>query len=448
MKKTRYLLIFVFLFFVACGRASTEPYEDGYYDNIIEEASYYYYVQEQYDPRLNDVFTSGRTRGEYIYDLDFLYNTLLENFPFIDAVLRSNGADLHARYEQTREQIMIRNDFPSDEHFAATIRNFFIGYARGLGHLAVMLRDAPIGLIDHIQAFSHSIEHGGTQFQAFLDEINNPATRVAFNLTDEDFLPPPVGVESFVYASTSDNVHTYIIEEGRIAYVNIMMMNFATKEIDRITLLDFFNDIANYDHLIVDIRQNPGGDGRFFTDLVMSPNISQPLRFEQNVFLMGGEHSKRLLAAWFETEDLIRPFNPDVIANFPYFRQENIPMFNYHLHNYIYVEPLYETGIFGGKVWLLIGPNNFSAAEFALSAAKQTGFATLVGAQSGGGGLGLQPLMLALPNSGVIVRYSASYAVDHMGRENYEHGTAPHYFNRTGMDALQTVLAMIEEGLY
>jgi len=446
----KHLNIFAFLILLsllaACGRTDSGTHAAEEYGTSEEEAHYTPdYTPIPYDSPLHDVFTSGRTRGEYLEDLDFLYTTLLENYPFFGAVLRSYGVDLHTRYLETREHIETRNDFPSDEHFAATLNNFFIRNAQHIGHLSILDSDS---LLHHIHSFSHGVELGSIYLQPFLDELNNPATRALHGLTDADFIPPPYGVESAVFAATSDNIHTYIIEEGRIAYVSIFAMSYATMEIDRVTLLDFFYQVTNYDHLIIDIRQNSGGGGPYFLDLVMSPNISYPLTFRNYVFLMGGEHSRRILGAWFDAEDFVRPINHDVIARMPYFHPDDVHMLNYYLRGYSYIEPSHDTGIFSGKIWLLVGPWNFSAAEFALAVAKQTGFATLVGLPTGGGGLGLQPLLLALPNTGIVVRYAAGYGVGEYGRESYEHGTQPHYLNRPGMDALETVLAMIEEGSY
>jgi len=441
MKKSMYLLVLVFLLFVACGGADVEPYVEDYYE-IIEEESYY--TPEPYNPHYYDVFTSGRTRGEYLYDLDFLYNTLRENFPFFGAALRTHGVDMHARYLEAREHIENRDDFRTDEYFMATLNNFFVRQARQMGHLAILPREV---VLYHIQLNTYHIDQGDIWVKPLLEEFNNPATRAFYNLTDEDFLPPQHGVESAVYATSSDNVLTYIIEEGRIAYVGIATMSYMFRKLDSITLLDFFHQVADYDHLIIDIRNNPGGDSSFFIDLVVSPNISQPLYSESNVFLMGGEHSRWVMDAGFVDENF-GAIDHDVIANMPYFRHESLDFLNYHLRRSYYVEPSHGDGIFGGKIWLLVNGSAFSASEYAASFARHTGFATLVGETTGGGGRGFLIPYLALPNTGIVLRYTIGYGVDMYGRESYEHGTDPHYFNRPGMDALQTVLAMIEEGLY
>ena len=110
------------------------------------------------------------------------------------------------------------------------------------------------------------------------------------------------------------------------------------------------------------------------------------------------------------------------------------------------IRPTQEEAIFGGKIWLLTSSTNFSASEQAAAIVRQTGFATLVGQTTGGDGIGIQPMVLALPNTGMVVRYSPIYGTDPLGRNNQEFGTDPHVFNRHRRNALQTALELIAEG--
>jgi len=51
-----------------------------------------------------------------------------------------------------------------------------------------------------------------------------------------------------------------------------------------------------------------------------------------------------------------------------------------------------------------------------------------------------------MPNTGIIFYFDIFYVTDSRGRP-LEAGTIPHFFNRPGMDALETVLALIAEGV-
>ncbi|MCL2376732.1 MAG: S41 family peptidase [Defluviitaleaceae bacterium] len=424
--------------------------EDDYEDYYEAEVA-----QEEIPPpdHYFDIFTSGRTRGEYLEDLDHLYSTLAANYPFFGVIYRTRGVDMHELYRETRRHIETIRDIPSDQYFANLIDGRFISHAQHAGHFNMLTGDF---LQLHIQVFTNQVVTlGSRQFLYFLEELDNPATRALHGLTDDNFAPPPPGVDSFVYATTSDNIEARIIEAGRIAYVNILQMNHATMNLDRDKLLDFYRHVADFDHLIIDIRQNPGGDSRFFQNLVIAPNISEPLHYHFYMFLMEGDHNMRLLAPWFENwwdgttpYPVFAPIHDDLLVGLPYLNPDDFTALDLYWRWDAVIYPSQDEAIFGGKIWLLVSGTNFSASEQAAATAKQTGFATLVGQTTGGDGIGINPLMLALPNSGVVVRYSSIYGTDHQGRNNQEFGTDPHFFNRPRRDALQTTLELIAEDNY
>jgi ABC-type glycerol-3-phosphate transport system substrate-binding protein len=87
-----------------------------------------------------------------------------------------------------------------------------------------------------------------------------------------------------------------------------------------------------------------------------------------------------------------------------------------------------------------------SAAQIVPWVVKEIDFATLVGEVTGGI-LGGPRTFVALPNSGIVFQMDLFYITDQYGFP-LEAGTTPHYFNRDGYDALETVLQMIAEGAY
>jgi len=57
-------------------------------------------------------------------------------------------------------------------------------------------------------------------------------------------------------------------------------------------------------------------------------------------------------------------------------------------------------------------------------------------------------LYISLPNTGIVVRFGVAYYTDPTGRPLQGYGIQPHLPNRPGLDALETVLALIAEGNY
>ena len=69
-----------------------------------------------------------------------------------------------------------------------------------------------------------------------------------------------------------------------------------------------------------------------------------------------------------------------------------------------------------------------------------------MGTQTGGDGIGaLDPVMLRLPNSGILVQYTMMYGLNPDGSGSEETGTTPDVLSPAGEPALVTALRAIRE---
>jgi len=263
-----------------------------------------------------------------------------------------------------------------------------------------------------------------------------------------DFEPNPV-------------ITTEIIEEGKIAKLAVnCFMTYAEPQI-----INFLQDIHGYEHLIIDLRSNRGGMLWYFAESIMRPIMSEPFLLESFAFLNPrGDYTvgtmRYILGQRYMWQGLgiTQTFSEqrtvsEILGEFDlpefnmadaqrlvdgfYIQLELTPSHSAHFDH----QPAFE-----GKIWLLTGPGMYSAAQHAAWAAKESGFATLVGEVTGGCYGGLRTLV-ALPHSGILFQMDTYYITDHHGRP-LEAGTIPHHFNHEGMDALATTLALIEEGMY
>jgi len=80
---------------------------------------------------------------------------------------------------------------------------------------------------------------------------------------------------------------------------------------------------------------------------------------------------------------------------------------------------------FDGRVFLLVDGDVYSSAEMFAVWAKATKWATLVGTRTRGDGIGFDPGLVALPNSGIVVRYSEDMGINPDGSVNEESQTVP-----------------------
>ncbi|MCL2376119.1 MAG: S41 family peptidase [Defluviitaleaceae bacterium] len=257
------------------------------------------------------------------------------------------------------------------------------------------------------------------------------------------------------------NVATEIIEEGRTAYlsVNSFMDHDGLWDEEKEEIHTFFEKIRDYDHLIIDLRRNRGGRVDYFTDIIMGPNIETNLQMRGYAFFGPGsylvETFDQPFATMFSSGMLALDNRPRPIAemlyefDIPDLNMDDMRHMDYGFRTMLGINagrlPRFDgQPAFNGQIWMLTGPQMGSATQIAAWVAKETDFATLVGEVTGGN-YGGPRIFFDLPNSGILFRMDMLYVTDSRGRP-LEAGTIPHYFNRLGMDALETVLSMIEEG--
>lgn len=103
---------------------------------------------------------------------------------------------------------------------------------------------------------------------------------------------------------------------------------------------------------------------------------------------------------------------------------------------------------FNGRIWLLVDSVNFSSSEMFVQFAKDNDIFTLVGTQTAGGGCsiaGPANMDAAMPNCGMLVRFSPFYFLNEDGTCNDVEGTHPDIEIESGETAMQRCLKEIKK---
>ena len=129
-------------------------------------------------------------------------------------------------------------------------------------------------------------------------------------------------------------------------------------------------------------------------------------------------------------------------GDFPYINPDDLDLLDYVLSYEVAIRGTGEI-LFPGKIWVLVDNDSASAVEYAAIYIQATEFATIVGEPTMGITGGALSGFFVLPNTGVIVRHDIGYFFDDYGRAIDEFGVSPDILNFEGMDALETVLAII-----
>ena len=240
-----------------------------------------------------------------------------------------------------------------------------------------------------------------------------------------------------------NNIQTAIIDDG-IAYIALEHLPNSWPQIGMSfyePLIAFYNEIMDFDHLIIDLRGTRG-----------------TYHFESMWFIVGphmreGQAAPIITYAFFaEAEtgrgqsgpapvgDSVIISTQDMLERFdvPYLSMDNIEGLHYAVRGNFTYRPsphfLYEDYHFAGQMWILIDQNmDFGPQSVALIASKD-GFANVVG----------ESIYLDFKNNPRFADIDGGfYVTDKYGR-TLEY-LVPNFHNRPGMDALKTALALIAD---
>ncbi|MCL2361800.1 MAG: S41 family peptidase [Defluviitaleaceae bacterium] len=256
------------------------------------------------------------------------------------------------------------------------------------------------------------------------------------------------------------NIVTEILVPDEVAYLRINSF-MACRIFDNLTTVPFLREVQDFDHLILDIRGNLGGDMSYFVQAIYIPLVREAAHLNSYQFFAGGETAVAVMDAYLQLflslgiaeEAFYAGIHPisDVVSQrgLVQFHPDDYERLSYVLVSQELVNPDAipdEMRIpFEGEIWLLVDEMSMSASVAAAMLAISSGFATVVGENTSGVTAGYH-VYIVLPNTGIIWRVDIGSHTDDYGRSIEEHGVTPQIRNLPGMDALETVLALIAQG--
>lgn len=424
-----------------------------------EEALRAQVLSEMTDEQKN--WMGGLSKEQRLEDFESLCEGLRDNYPYVKLAARQVGADLDALETEYRSKV---EQCENDDAFFYVLKNF-VGTFSYTGHLALWGRRYESELADLREYVENAGREEQERMEPYLETLDNPVSHRTYasmtkyyqeiNCRMEEKRASENGgnrgeaAEAVSAGETGEaveeampaNVETKILEPGKTAYVFIDAFDYEQMETDREILLPFYEEVRDYDNLIIDITKNPGGGMQYFNELVAAPLIQETLTVPGYQLFKGGENNETFLRIKKGVASgLYRQISE--LPAMPKLNREDAEDCDWFLCEDYTIEPTGDG--FGGKIWLLVSENNYSSSEYAAMFSKASGFATLVGRRTSGDGIGTDPAYLILPNSGLVVQYSPMYGVTADGSGSEEHGTEPDFVSPEGESALETCLELIK----
>lgn len=212
---------------------------------------------------------------------------------------------------------------------------------------------------------------------------------------------------------------TAIIEKDKLAYIKVGSFSSFYVDKDRAGIYKFFEEVKDYSNLVIDIRGNGGGSENYYTQNLVPPLIDKKLEASYYMVFRDGEYIKPFLMSRGIFGKPIHAI-PEGLK----YPAEIESGFSSFVTSFKEVSPRNPVG-FKGKIYLLVDDYVYSSAESLAAFAKATGFATIVGTRTGGDGIGIDPGIFALPNSGLIVRFPLEMGLNPDGTSSEEIRTDP-----------------------
>lgn len=354
------------------------------------------------------------TKEEKVEDFDYYINTMKENYCNFDVFYNKYNTEYLDLYDVFKEEVENSN---SNEEFY-NIMNALINLL-GDGHTNLTPPDG----IDRFRDIYEGDYQGNIlndkdlmdknkKWKNYLGENNN------LQSLDEK-------INEKIYKNYKGNIETKIIDD-EIAYIKINSFGeFTNEDINKIN--ELYKDINNYKDYIIDIRGNGGGNSKLWIDHIVSPIVNNTYESTTYALHKDGKITKEYYEAiGHDLKDINKFPNKDMlkkvrnIEDLKYYTEYKLKFSNESIFDGIKNKEGYN-----GNIYLLVDKGVFSSAEGLAIFCKDSGWAKVVGNEnSGGDGVGIDPIVFKLPNSGLVVRSTAEKGLNADGSSNLENGTS------------------------
>ncbi|WP_160671893.1 S41 family peptidase [Clostridium sp. C8-1-8] len=353
------------------------------------------------------------TQKQKLDDFEYMYNILKDNYPYFEVDKRLHNIDWLSKKAQYVEMIKATK---SDSDFCSTLQDILKELNNG--HTHIFSRDF---YNEAKKIFEEEPKH----FSSWVEEINKPVAVKRYTSLSKSSDSQNSNNSNSVNLITPNNVYIRKFEDKKAAYLSIKSFSMFNTETDMKLIKPFIKEISSYKALIIDIRDNGGGDSRYWSDNIVPMLIDKPLTYNSYILLRGGTFIEPFLkcAADLDYNKCypISKLKGEGLKNTP---TETYDKFKYYIKSSYTISPKDYAG-FKGKIYLLTDENVFSSSEALAVFCKSTGFATIVGETTGGDGVGDDPVVCTLPNSGYVFGFTMEMGLNPDGSSNFEKKTEP-----------------------
>ena len=402
MRRTGILMLLLCLLLCACSAAG-EPAAEFTKDTAVPETT------------LRD-------------DYELLWMELEQSYPYLP-YLEEKGVDvpgIRERYARELETVS------GTEKFADLLARMFreLGNFAHLNLLSQDLFQTYHGLFVSSDTFADLPETA-----AFRETLTDPRLSPMYKAPEvED------GERSGVQITTGKEPSFSWYPREKALVIRILSFDQRLVERDRTVVRDALDQHPEAEHIIFDITGNGGGSDWYWMENLVAP-FGGAWDWSFRNYLHSSDTVEHFYGA---TETLPTAQLPDAPV-----WAESLGLDRYFESRVtLPEEPPAEDQAVGtsARRWLLVDGGVYSSADKFACFCRSTGWATLVGTRTAGDGMGATPVLILLPKSGLLVRFSVMAGENPDGSINAAVGTAPDILCIRGALPLNRCLEEIRSG--
>ena len=342
------------------------------------------------------------TLEQKVADFEHLYGALRDNYPFFGVAERKYGIDWLARHDEYVERLKATTDNKS--------------YISTLNRIIKELRDGHLDLFPTaLPEFFEEAYASNRRYKRWIKMIRRSEGRAAY--WSCMFSNKPSANSSEGSQPVVSYYRDTMLCDGRVAYMRIESLDMRSLAVDGEKIDRFLASIADARCLVIDIQGNGGGNTRYWSEHIVPRLISEPLEFSTDVLSKNGELNKYFKPRYFGRKSYRLESQPEG-GSLP----DELLDGSYYVHEKtVKIKP--ENPVdFKGKIYLLVDGGVFSSSGIWADFCKRTGWATLVGRTTATQGMGSDPGIICLPESGILVRYPIDSGINADG--NFQNADA------------------------
>jgi len=362
------------------------------------------------------------SKAEKLEDFYHLHNELKATYPYFEVNKRAHDVDWLSNKKDYKQAIeKTKNDIEFFEVLSGILNDLNNGHTDTY----------PTIIYSYFyDAYKQAVAMDSTYYSIYLNELEKTdASRCNYwkEINLELFFPEHKDSQNTNITETNTeaeietlkNIETNFIDSLSTAIVHIKSFSYDYIEEDADTLSYFFKKAYPYKNLVIDIQGNNGGSTDYWSQNIIPYLINDTISYP--------------LIYGFKNCDRLKTFKPDYFENTITYEEIGLHKMPHELENgdYLFrkesiaIAPTSDPKKYSGKIYLLVDGEVFSSSEALAYFCRATNFATIVGEKTSGDGVGTDPLLLTLPNSKIVIRFTGEMGLNPDGSANDETKTVP-----------------------